>query len=113
MRSVRRRFRLRSAARKVPSREAFDSLDDLHPWDTPQIDMRFNYKPDRPLYLLAVQAYRLPAGAVIPNRDAFSGCKSWVPLPPADAVDVRGAQRAIPEGAFEMLLNRIDDAMTQ
>lgn len=96
----------------VPSREAFDSLDDLHGWLPPQIDMRFNYKPDRPLYLIAVRAFRLAEPVKVPSRESFAGCMSWVPLPPGDAIDVRGAQRAIPEGAFESILDRIDKAMT-
>lgn len=93
---------------EVPSRSAFDALDDLHPWATPQIDMRFNYKPDRPLYLLALRVHRMSAEAVVPNRDAFSGCVSWVPLPPEDAVDVSESRPAIPDGAFASVLSRVD-----
>src|SRR5688572_15413116 len=40
---------------EVPGRAAFDRLDDLHCWTEQQIDMRFDYKPDRPLYLVAVR----------------------------------------------------------
>ena len=93
---------------EVPSRSAFDQLDYLHPWATPQIDMRFNYKPDRPLYLLALRVHRLREPVAVPNRDAFAGCVSWVPLPPGDAVDTAGSRPAIPEGAFESILSRVD-----
>lgn len=93
---------------EIPSRAAFDQLDDLHPWAKPQIDMRFGYKPDRPLYLLALRAYRLREPVAVPNRDAFAGCVSWVPLPPGDAVVVEGARPAIPDGAFESVLRRVD-----
>ncbi|MEO1237669.1 MAG: hypothetical protein AAFX76_12855, partial [Planctomycetota bacterium] len=43
---------------EVGGREAFDRLDDLHPWLPPQVDMRFGYKPERPLYVVLVQAFR-------------------------------------------------------
>lgn len=97
---------------EIPSRSAFDRLSDLHPWATPQIDMRFNYKPERPLYLLALRVYRLGVPAVVPNRDAFAGCVSWVPLPPGDAVDVGASRPAIPDGAFESILSRVDRAFS-
>ncbi len=96
---------------EVPSRSAFDKLEDLHPWTKEQIDMRFGYKPERPLYLLALRVHRLSVPAVVPNRDAFAGCVSWVPLPPGDAVDVSGSRPAIPEGAFEGIVSRVDRAM--
>lgn len=95
---------------RVPSREAFDTLDGLHPWAGPQIDMRFNYKPDRPLYLLALRAYRMRRHIVVPNRDGFAGCVSWVPLAPEDVVEVGGAAPAIPDPEFDSLLARVDRA---
>ncbi len=96
---------------EVPSRQAFDALDDLHPWTAEQIDMRFNYKPERPLYLLALRAYRLPAAKVIPNRPAFAGCRSWVPLPAEDRIDPTGSVAAMGEAAFGEVLERVDKAL--
>lgn len=98
---------------EVPSRSAFDSLDDLHPWAKPQIDMRFNYKPDRPLYLLALRVHRLSEPVVVPNRDDFAGCVSWVPLDGGDAVDSRKAQPAISSDEFDSLVARVDRAFAE
>jgi len=95
---------------QVPSREAFEKLEDLHPWAPPQIDMRFNYKPERPLYLLALRMHRLPEPVEVVNREAFGGCVSWVPLPPDDAVATSGSRLAIPPGAFDSILDRVDRA---
>ncbi|NBC11244.1 MAG: DUF1802 family protein [Planctomycetes bacterium] len=95
---------------EVPSREAFDALDDLHPWTAEQIDMRFNYKPERPLFLLALRAYQLSEAKVIPNRPSFAGCRSWVPLPPEDAVDETGATPAMSDDRFADVLRRVDAA---
>lgn len=96
----------------VPSREAFDTLDDLHGWERPQIDMRFDYKPDRPLYVVALRTYRLPEPATIPNRPRYAGCKSWVDLEAEDAVDEAGATPTMGEAEFGALLARVDRAMT-
>src|SRR4051794_17307059 len=43
----------------LKSREQMNRIDDEHVWTAPLIDMRFNYRPQNPLYLLLVRAYRL------------------------------------------------------
>ncbi|MEM6553859.1 MAG: DUF1802 family protein [Planctomycetota bacterium] len=91
----------------VPSRGAFDRLDDLHPWLAPQIDMRFGYKPDRPLYAVLVRAYRLAEPRVIAERDGFAGCVSWVPLEGGDALDVSGSEPAMEDAAFAAMRERV------
>ena len=58
---------------KMPSREVMDALDDLHIWTAPLIDMRFNYRPDRPLYLLLVRAYRLHQPISVANTAGVCG----------------------------------------
>lgn len=98
---------------QVPSRRAFDTLDDLHPWSAGQIDMRFHYKPERPLYLLALRVHRLNEPKVIANRPAFAGCRSWVPLPPEDRIDPHAATPAMPDDAFAAVLDRVDRAFAQ
>ena len=65
---------------QVRSRTQIDALDPEHVWAPPLIDMRFNYRPDNPLYLLLVRAYRLARPVAIANTTAYAGCKSWVPL---------------------------------
>jgi len=95
---------------QVPSRDAFDTLDDLHCWSRPQIDMRFNYKPERPLYLMAVRVHRLAEAKTVANRASYAGCKSWVPLAEGDAVDERGAAAAMPRAAFDDVVDRVNRA---
>src|SRR5687768_2828423 len=65
---------------QLESRAQMDALDAEHVWTTPLIDMRFNYKPQNPLYLMLVRAYRLNAPVAVENTPAYAGCKSWVPL---------------------------------
>lgn len=96
---------------QVPSRAAFDTLDDLHIWDTPQIDMRFNYKPERPLYVVALRVSRLDEPQEITMHADYWGCRSWVPLRSEHAIDDRATTLAMPEPAFERVLNRVREAM--
>lgn len=95
---------------EVPSRAAFDTLDDLHPWEKPQIDMRFDYKPDRPLYLVALRAYRLPEPHRVPYTDAYLGCRSWVDLDAEDAVPTSEAAPAMSADALRDVIGRVDGA---
>ena len=65
---------------QLKSRKQLEAIDHEHIWTAPLIDMRFDYKPDKPLYLLIVRAHALHQPVTIANTPAYAGCKSWVPL---------------------------------
>jgi hypothetical protein len=71
---------------RVPGRHPMDRLYHLHVWDTPLIDMRFNYRPQYPLYLILLRTWKFEHRPQIANAIEFAGCKSWVPLPQAIAI---------------------------
>lgn len=84
---------------QLKSRAQIDALDDEHVWTSPLIDMRFNYKPANPLYLMLVRAHRLPRPVTVENTPAYAGCKSWVPLEaPLATTD---AEPAIDDAAYQ------------
>jgi hypothetical protein len=95
----------------VTEREAFDRLDDLHVWEPPQINMRFNYKPDRPVWVLALRVHRLHSPKTIPNRNAFAGCRSWVPLAGDDEIDPAASTLAMPEEIFSQTIDTIHERL--
>jgi hypothetical protein len=72
--------------------------------------MRFNYKPENPLYLMAVRAYRLPRESTVPNRPEYAGCKSWVPLRPSEAVEDSAAEAVMSDEAFTRVVERVTSA---
>jgi hypothetical protein len=99
---------------QVRSREAFDTLDDLHCWTRPQIDMRFDYKPEKPLWLLALRVSRLPSRKTVENTREYAGCRSWVPLSDADQVDEQQAGGPIPvlsEAQLQSIIDRVEAVM--
>lgn len=96
---------------QVPSRESLDPLDDLHAWSPEQLDMRWNYKPHQPLYLLAVRVYRLAAPRTIANNPRYAGCKSWVELEAADMIEDAGAAPVLSDSQFAAITARLDTAM--
>jgi hypothetical protein len=95
---------------QMKSRAQMDALGDEHVWAPPLIDMRFNYKPQNPLYLLLVRAYRLPQPAVVDNTPAYAGCKSWVPLDQPLATG--GATPVLDDVKYELRRQAILDKLT-
>jgi hypothetical protein len=90
---------------QIASRAQMDALDAEHVWTGPLIDMRFNYRPENPLYLLIVRAYRLAEPVTIANTLAYAGCKSWVPL--TEGIDMSGAVPAIDDDRFDQRCRHI------
>ena len=73
--------------------------DTANVWNESLVDMRYNYRPDLPLLVLVIRAYRLPAPVTIPDRQSYAGCKSWVNLTEEIAVD--GTRPVLDDGSFE------------
>jgi hypothetical protein len=84
---------------QLQSRSQMDALEDQHIWTPPLIDMRFNYRPENPLYLLLVRAYRLATAVIIENTPNYAGCKSWVPL--NETIQTSSARAVMDGGEYE------------
>jgi len=93
---------------RLKYREHMDKLDREHIWTSSLIDMRFNYKPQNPLYLLIVRAYKLTEPVTVQNTPAYAGCKSWVPL--ESPVSVADAQAVLDETTFNQRSRAIRSA---
>ena len=94
---------------QLKSRAQADALDDEHVWTAPLIDMRFNYKPQNPLYLMLVRAYRLAEPVTVENTPAYAGCKSWVPL--EEPLATAGATAVMDDAAYERRRLEIRDLL--
>jgi hypothetical protein len=90
---------------RLTDRKQMDALEAEHIWTPPLIDMRYNYRPKNPLYLLLVRAYRLPKATTIQNTPEYAGCKSWVPL--EQRIDTSGATPAIDDATYESVREKI------
>ena len=96
---------------KVAGRDQIDAIDAEHIWTPPLIDMRFNYKPQNPLYLLMLRAYRLPQPLRIANTPEYAGCKSWVPL--AEEIQTGGATAVLDDVRYEVSRQRVLEGMKE
>jgi hypothetical protein len=96
---------------QVGSRQQIDAIDPLLIYLPPLIDMRFNYRPENPLYLLVVRAYVLPKPVSIQNTIAYAGCKSWVPL--EAPVNIAGARPVLDDDDFQRSQTALHALLTQ
>jgi hypothetical protein len=60
--------------------DAILALSDAYAWSADYIRMRMAYKPRKPMNVVVVRAFTLPAPVDVPVEEHFAGCKSWVPL---------------------------------
>jgi len=71
-------------------------------WTRAFFDMRLSYKPERPLHVVLVRAYRFPNPLRLPYRKNYAGCRSWVPLETdVGAPFLAGAVPALDDARFE------------
>jgi hypothetical protein len=90
---------------RLRDRGQMDRVDDEHIWTPPLIDMRFNYRPQNPLYLLLLRIYRLAEPITIQNTPEYAGCKSWVPL--EASMKTAGARPVLDDSAYHSKRKRI------
>jgi len=71
---------LRDAADKTTDAAKMRALEAVTCWTQALFDMRINYKPEKPNFLVTVRAYALPQAIEVPYHEDYAGCHSWVPL---------------------------------
>ena len=81
-----------------PRAEAFLSRPETHVWTRDFFEKRYAYRPDLPLYVVAVRTFELPEPARISNDRRYQGCRSWVEL--YEDVPVEGGEPVISESAL-------------
>lgn len=65
---------------EVSNQETLDKLREHHIWTDAFAEERLKWKRKQPLHVLVVRVHRLREPAVIPMRESYIGCKSWVRL---------------------------------
>ncbi len=90
-------------AYEVSEADDLEALGPYHMWSEEYAESRFKWRPKKPLTVLALRAYVLPETVVLPYREGYGGCKSWIEL--EDAVSTDGARPALSDEAFEDLVS--------
>ena len=67
--------------------EKVSALAGFHIWQPQLAQERLKWKPQQPLYVMALRVYALAEPAIIPWSESYRGCRSWVELDEALAVE--------------------------
>ena len=88
--------------------ERMDALRDLHPYDDEQVAMRLEFRPRKPLVILAVEVRPTLTPVEIPMIESYGGCVSWVDVgverPPL-------GEPALDNGAVRAIASRVRDTV--
>lgn len=87
-----------------------DAIDGKLIWTPEYAQTRLNWKARDPLWVLVLRAYRLREPIVIPDREAYHGCTSWLTL--ADLPDdpfTLPSEPALTDTAFAGRLANLPD----
>jgi len=83
---------------RVDDRARLKRLSPTHIWNDQFIDGRYEWEPYKPVFALIVRAYRLAEPVVVPVRQEYGGCRSWIDL--AEPISTAGATPAIADDFF-------------
>ena len=64
----------------VAAPEALAPLDAEFAWTRSYAERRLHWKPRQPLWVLVLRVHRLAEALVVPWREQYRGCTSWVDL---------------------------------
>src|SRR5581483_1889224 len=81
-------------------------LKDHYLWSEAYINLRVNYKPEIPLYLMFLRVYRMPQPREVEALVKYEGCKSWVELD--QQLPTEGLQPVLSDTEYEARVQAID-----
>jgi hypothetical protein len=90
---------------EIHDQETLDRLREYHIWTDTFAEERLKWKRAKPLHLLLLRVSTLEQPVRIPNRAAYTGCKSWVRL--EDTVPELTAKEVISDSAFNEQIENI------
>lgn len=89
-----------------------DRLYALEPFtvmDRQNLDIRYRFREDQALHVLAVRAWRLPRPATIAVTPEYGGCRSWVSVD--DEIDVDGSVAVLNDDELQRKMNDVERAL--
>ena len=99
-------------AATITKHEQLDALDSKLIWTQEYAESRLHWKKRQPLWVLAMRVHRLVEPVVVPWRDEYGGCTSWVDLvdklPDPDELE---SEPALSDTAFAARLKGVDGAL--
>lgn len=83
----------------VSDESTVSALLPFHIWNESFVSDRLKWKPKQPLFILLLRAYKLPSPKLIPFKNEYGGCKSWIDL--AESVNLANSEPALYDEAYQ------------
>ena len=93
--------------RQIQNSDALFQIKDEHVWNEAYLQMRVDYKPENPLYLLILRAYRMVQPVDLQELPRYAGCRSWVRL--EEELSTNAVEPALSDQAFAKKLRQLQD----
>jgi hypothetical protein len=91
---------------QIRDSELLQRLEPLTVLDPDTINIRYRFRPDQAINVIAVRAYRLATPAEVVMKPEYSGCRSWVSID--EEIDIDGSSPALNEDAMQARIAAID-----
>ena len=95
---------------QVSEAAVLDSLLPFHIWNVQFAAERFQWKPKLPFYILLLRVSKLSQTHVIPYQSEYGGCRSWIDL--KDAIALEGATPVLSDTAYSDQVEKIRVLLT-
>jgi hypothetical protein len=79
-------------------REVLRQAREFHVWQDSYLDVRYDYRPDLPLFVVFLRVFELPETVSLAHDRRYRGCRSWVDL--YESVRTENSRPALSENAF-------------
>ena len=89
---------------EVTDADTLQRLDKLHIWTEDYAEERLKWKKTKPLHILILRVYKLETPQVIPMRESYGGCKSWLKLADMTSVSMKPI---LDDNEFEQQANAV------
>jgi hypothetical protein len=90
---------------QVTKPEVVRALEPLHVWNDRFVEERLKWKPRSPLYVLLLRVFRLPEAQWIDYHEVYGGCRSWIELDRAIAINA--AQPALSDADYATKIQQL------
>ena len=74
------------------------------------LTMRFRFRPDQALYVIAVRTWELARAVEIDYREAYGGCRSWISID--DEIDIDGSRPVLDERELAAKIDNVHALLT-
>jgi hypothetical protein len=83
----------------ISETEQLEALSGYHIWNDRFVSDRLKWKPRQPISGLLLRTYKLSEPVVIPYKEAYQGCKSWLDL--LEPISLESIVPVLDDDAFE------------